>query len=230
MEWLLWPVEFVRWFVDIIVHFDLHIHEWVQAAGSSIYTVCFIIILLETGVVLCPFLPGDSLLFALGAIAAANPDSVLKTEWLIPCLAIAAIVGGAINYYTGLYAGPRVFKSETSLWFNKNHLIKTQGFYEKHGSKALVFARFIPIFRTFVPFIAGIGQMKSNRFHSYNIIGAILWVFFMTGMGHFFGNIPVVKKNFGAVVPAIIVISALPVIIELVKKRGLKKAKIKPDS
>lgn len=224
MNLLMWLLELLRMAWDFLAHFDVYLNQWVTAAGLWIYVVAFMIILLETGVVLFPFLPGDSLLFALGAVAAANPESALQTQYLIPVLILAAILGGGLNYYIGDYLAPRVFKSETSLWFNRNHLLKTQEFYERHGGKTVMLARFIPILRTFAPFVAGMGKMESHRFHTFNVIGGFFWVFFMVGCGHFFGNIPIVKENFGAVIPAIIIISAIPILSEFFRKK-FKKVK-----
>jgi membrane-associated protein len=217
-----WIVAAFQWCFDLIIHFDQHVQDWVDAVGVWIYAVSFLIIFLETGVIIFPFLPGDSLLFALGAVAAANPESILKTELLIPVLIIGAILGGILNYYIGLYVGPHIFQSQTSRWFNRNHLLKTQAFYEKHGGKTVVLARFIPIFRTFVPFVAGIGRMQTSRFHLFNVGGALFWVIFMTTLGHYFGNIPVVREHFGAIIPMIIIISALPVLIEIYNRKFRK--------
>jgi membrane-associated protein len=166
-----------------------------------------------------PFLPGDSLLFALGAIAAVD-GSPLNVWALFVLLAVAGILGDAVNYTAGKFVGPKVFTSETSWLLNRQHLVRTQHFYERHGGKTIILARFMPIIRTFAPFVAGIGTMSYSRFVSYNVIGAVAWVGSFLGMGFFFGNLPVVKSNFHLVLAAIIVLSVLPPVIEWYRTRS----------
>lgn len=202
--------------LNLFLHIDEKLVEISQAYGIWIYLILFIIIFAETGFVVTPFLPGDSLLFAAGALAALDSLNILS---LLIILSIAAILGDTFNYAVGYHIGPRVFKKETGTIFNRNHLIKTQNFYEKHGGKTIILARFIPIIRTFAPFVAGIGKMRYFRFLSYNIFGAILWVFFFVLAGFFFGNIPFVKENFEFVIIAIILISILPLVIKAIKRR-----------
>lgn len=195
--------------------------------GVWLYVIMFLVIFVETGLVVMPFLPGDSLLFALGALAAVE-TSGLNIVFLAILLMIAAVLGDSVNYSIGRYVGPKVFrKSEESLLFNKQHLITTQKFYEKYGAKAIVMARFVPIARTFAPFVAGIGEMKRGKFLSYNVVGGILWVNIFLFAGYFFGNLPVVKRNFSVVILAVIVLSVLPMIYEYIQHRR-EKAKLPP--
>lgn len=208
-------------FWDLIVHFDAHINHWVQVLGPSVYSVVFLIIFCETGLIVAPFLPGDSLLFALGAIA-ASPGSSLSLAVLIPILMIGAIGGGFINYAIGSYLGPKVF-TEESRWFKKEHVLKTRAFYEKYGARTIVIARFIPIIRTFAPFVAGVCKMNYARFALYNIVGGLFWVLSLVFLGHHFGNIPIVKKNLGLVVPLVIIISVLPLLFQFISSRKKKK-------
>jgi len=197
--------------IDIVLHLDKHIQQWVSVFGPWIYAIIFLIILFETGVILTPFLPGDSLLFALGALTGGSWPSL----HLIPVqlvLFAGAVLGGLLNYSIGAFIGPKIFQKEDSIWLRREHLIRTKEFYERHGGKAVVFARFIPIIRTFVPFVAGIGKMNYARYFMFNLSSAFGWVILVTIAGHFFGNIPVVKKNFGIVIPLIIVVSVLPLV------------------
>ena len=172
----------------------------------------------ETGLVVTPFLPGDSLLFAVGALTAL-PDTVVSLPLAAVLLIIAAVVGDAVNYSIGARIGPKVFTSDTSRWLNKKHLLRAQAFYERYGGKTIIFARFIPIIRTFAPFVAGVGKMRYRRFFMFNIVGAIAWVVLFTLAGYFFGNIPTVKRNFQYVILAIIVISFMPPVIEYLRER-----------
>lgn len=214
-------MEILTQFIDIMLHLDVHLNQMAMYFGPWLYVIMFLVIFCETGLVVTPFLPGDSLLFALGAMTALE-NSVLNLPVLAVVLIVAGILGDAVNYAIGRYLGPRVFSSEYSRFFNKNHLLKTQAFYEKHGGKTIILARFMPIVRTFAPFVAGMGRMNYSRFAVYNIVGAFVWVLIFLIAGHFFGNIPAVKRNFHIVILAIIVISFLPVAIEFIKARRVK--------
>jgi membrane-associated protein len=178
-----------------------------------------VIIFCETGLVVTPILPGDSLLFAVGALCALQPDA-LDIRLVIPLLIAAAVLGDAVNYSIGLRIGPRAFRSDSSRLLNKKHLVRTQAFYEKHGGKTIILARFAPIIRTFAPFVAGIGRMPYARFFSFNVVGAIAWVSIGTVAGYLFGNFPVVKKNFSLVIIAIVVVSVLPLVVEFWRSRS----------
>ena len=206
--------------LDFILHVDQHLVEFVTNYGVWIYGILFLIIFVETGLVVMPFLPGDSLLFAAGALAATGAmDPVV----LIILLFIAAVLGDTLNYHIGKYIGPRVFNIE-SRWINKEYLLKTQAFFEKHGGKTIIFARFIPFARTFAPFVAGVSAMNYKYFLSYNVIGAICWVASFITLGYLFGNIPTVKDNFTFVIFGIIFLSILPAIITFIGERMKKQA------
>ncbi len=205
-------------FYDLFFHLDTTLVEWTQRLGGWLYLLLFVIIFCETGLVVTPFLPGDSLLFAVGAVTAL-PDSPLRLEVVILLLVTAGVLGDAVNYQIGLRVGPKVFHREDSRWLNKRHLVRAQKFYEKYGGKTIIFARFIPIVRTFAPFVAGIGNMTYRRFFVFNVIGAFLWVTGFASAGHFFGNIPGVRRNFQYVIVAIIILSVIPPAIELVLER-----------
>lgn len=215
-------MEFLTDFLNIILHLDVHLNAWVAQFGIWMYVILFLIIFCETGLVITPFLPGDSLLFALGALA-ASPDSVLKLIPLSITLIIAGIIGDAVNYSIGRYFGPKVFKTK-SKFFKEEYLTKTQGFYEKHGGKTIILARYVPIVRTFAPFVAGIGKMSYPRFFAYNVVGAISWVLIFLCAGFYFGNLPSVKQNFHLVIVGIIVVSVLPMAIEYLKIKFSKPA------
>lgn len=195
--------------IQIFLHLDVHLNQWLTLLGPWIYLLLFLIIFCETGLVVTPFLPGDSLLFALGALAATNQPT-LKLYPLLALLAAAAILGDAVNYSIGLRVGPKIFRKETGWWLNKKHLLETEAFYERHGGKTIVIARFMPFIRTFAPFVAGIGAMTYRRFALFNVTGALLWVSIFILGGYYFGNIPFVKRNFEFVVVGIIVVSCLP--------------------
>lgn len=205
-------------FLDVLIHIDVHLNEWIRICGPNIYLVLFLVIFCETGLIVTPFLPGDSLLFALGALCASR-DSALDLPKLMVWLSVAAVAGDAVNYWIGKKTGPKVFRSETSRLFNQKHLLRTQHFYEKYGGKTIVFARFIPIIRTFAPFVAGIGQMRYTRFALFNVTGGVAWILIFLLAGHHFGNLPYVKKNFHIVIFAIIIISAMPVLVEWCRMR-----------
>jgi membrane-associated protein len=187
-----------------------------QSMGSSLYVVLFLIVFAETGLVVTPFLPGDSLLFTVGAVCATGG---IKIAVVIPLLIVAAVVGDAVNYAVGLRVGPAVFKSERSRLFNKKHLLRTQEFYDRYGGKTIIMARFVPIVRTFAPFVAGIGRMGYAKFLAYNVIGAVAWVLVCVLSGAWFGNLEIVRKHFELVLIAIIGISVLPMVIEFVRAR-----------
>mgnify|MGYP005858967373 CR=1 FL=1 len=210
-------MEILQQFIDFVLHLDKHLGEIVREYGVWTYAILFLIIFVETGVVVLPFLPGDSLLFAAGATAALT-GSPLNVWLMMGLLIVAAVLGDTLNYHIGDYLGPRVFR-ENSRFLKREHLERTQAFYEKHGAKTIILARFIPIVRTFAPFVAGVGSMHYSKFLSYNVVGAVLWVVLLTGAGYFFGLIPFVQKNFSVVVLAIIVLSVLPVVWEFGKTR-----------
>jgi membrane-associated protein len=211
-------MELIKSLIDIFLHLDKHLNEVIQSYGLWTYLILFLIVFCETGLVVTPFLPGDSLLFAAGALAASE-GSPLNIGLLFLLLTAAAIIGDTVNYWAGSYFGPKVFSQEKSRFFKKEHLVRTQKFYEKYGGKTIIIARFIPIIRTFAPFVAGIGSMNYLRFITYNIVGGILWVTICLAAGYLFGNIPIVKKNFSIVVLAIVFISILPAIIEFLRNR-----------
>jgi membrane-associated protein len=200
---------------DFILHIDRHLGEIIADYGTWTYLILFTIVFIETGLVVMPFLPGDSLLFAAGAFAAAG---ALNVWGVFALLAFAAILGDTVNYWIGHRLGPRVFREDVR-FLKREYLERTQQFYEKHGGKTIFLARFIPIIRTFAPFVAGVGTMRYGKFIVYNVVGALVWTSLFTFAGFFFGNIPVVRDHFGLVVVAIIVISVLPVVYELVQQR-----------
>ena len=210
-------MEFLAPLLDIVLHLDKHLEVLVATYGIWIYAILFAVIFSETGFVVTPFLPGDSLLFIAGALAAlGNMDISL----LILTLTAAAVIGNTVNYSIGRYFGPRVFHWENSRLFNKAALMKTHLFYEKHGGKTLVISRFLPLFRTFAPFVAGIGSMSYARFTLFNVIGAVAWVVSLTLAGYWFGNMPWIKQNLTLVIVGIIVLSLLPVVIGALKARS----------
>ncbi|HXH74757.1 MAG TPA: DedA family protein [Bacteriovoracaceae bacterium] len=203
-------------FIDIILHLDLHLASWISFFGPWFYVIMFLIIFCETGLVVTPFLPGDSLLFALGALSAISDG--LDVWILLISLTIAGILGDTVNYHIGKYLGVKVFEKENR-FFKKKYLVQTQAFYDHWGAFTIVAARFAPIARTFAPFVAGIGNMEYKRFLSYNVLGAIAWVFSFILAGHFFGNLPVVKRNFHIVIFGVIFVSILPMLIPWIKSR-----------
>ncbi len=209
-------MEFIKTLIDILLHLDVHMDLVIRNYGFWTYGILFVIIFLETGLVVTPFLPGDSLLFAAGTFAALGS---LDVTWVIILLAIAAIAGDTANYWIGHSAGPKVFTQDKSRLFNKKHLIRTHEFYEKYGGKTIIIARFVPIVRTFAPFVAGIGSMTYGRFIAYNVLGGVGWVVILVFGGYFFGNIPFIKNNFSFAIGAIIFLSILPAIIEFLRHR-----------
>lgn len=213
-------MEYLRHFVDVFLHLDKHLAELIQAVGGWTYGVLFLIVFCETGLVVTPILPGDSLLFAAGALCAVGG---LDVKLLIGLLIVAAILGDTVNYWVGQWMGPKVFQMKNSRIFKPEYLRKTQAFYERHGGKTIILARFVPIVRTFAPFVAGVGAMSYKKFLAYNVIGGIVWVASFVLLGYFFGNLPIVKKNFTFVIIAIIILSMLPGLIEYLKHRSSQK-------
>ena len=197
--------------VDFILHLDRHLSNLIQSYGSFTYFILFAIIFAETGFVVTPFLPGDSLLFAAGSFAAIGTFNI---TWLFILLFSAAVLGDNLNYWIGNYIGPKIFKRKKNIFFNKEYLDKTHKFYEKYGTKAVILGRFVPIVRTFSPFVAGVGRMKYSKFLAFDIFGGVLWVGLFTFGGYFFGNIPLVKNNFSFVIIAIIILSFVPILVE----------------
>ena len=207
-------MEIISFFIDFIIHLDEHLHQIITTYGVWSYAILFLVIFFETGVVVTPFLPGDSLLFAAGAIAALG---AFNPFLLFILLFAAAVIGDGVNYTIGNKIGERILASNTRL-IKREHIDKTEAFYEKHGGKTIVLARFVPIIRTFAPFVAGIGNMQYRRFAIYNVLGAFLWTTIFISLGYFFGNLPVVKDNFSTVIFAIIFISFIPVFFEYGKE------------
>ena len=210
-------MELVHWFVDFFLHLDQHLAEVIRSYGTWTYALLFAIVFLETGLVVTPFLPGDSLLFAAGSFAALGS---LDIRLLFLLLLGAAVLGDNVNYAVGHYLGPRVFHYQRSRFFNPDHLRKTHRFYERYGVKTIIIARFVPIVRTFSPFVAGIGAMSYLRFLAFDVVGGILWVGICTCAGYFFGNLPFVRKNFSLVIVAIVLVSVLPALVEYLRHRA----------
>lgn len=218
--------ETLTYVVDLILHLDKHLSTLSNSLGHWLYVVLFAVVFCETGLIVTPFLPGDSLLFAVGALIAL-PDAGLSFPLMFALLTVAAVLGDAVNYRVGKAIGPRVFRSEKSLLLNKDHLLKAQRFYEKHGGKAIFLARFVPIVRTFAPFVAGAGKMNYARFWMFNVSGAITWVGLCLAAGYSFGNMEIVKKNFSLVMLGIIFLSIVPIAIEWWRdRRGTKTAEV----
>ncbi|MEX2172977.1 MAG: DedA family protein [Pirellulaceae bacterium] len=217
--------ELLDWFL----HIDEHLQQVTSHYRGWTYAILFGIIFCETGLVVTPILPGDSLLFAAGYVASL-PDSAINVWLLCLVLTIAAVLGDTVNYHIGKYLGPRVMSGKFSRWLNPKHLEKTERFFEKYGAKTIILARFIPIVRTFAPFVAGIGSMNYRRFLAYNVVGGVLWVFSMTLAGYWFGRFEIVKQNFELVVIAIVVLSILPAVIEYLRHRFAKPAPSQPEA
>ena len=205
--------------LDIVLHLDVHLLEWVEAYGVWIYGILFAIIFSETGFVVTPFLPGDSLLFVAGAIAA---NGALNVHLVFVLLALAAVLGNSVNYGIGRWLGKTFFRDRGSKWLNPAHLDKANAFYEKHGGKAVVISRFLPIVRTYVPFVAGMAAMRSRTYTAYNVAGGVLWVGSLLYAGFFFGNIPWIKGNLTAIIIGIIAVSLLPLVIAYLRNRSAK--------
>ncbi|HWO10969.1 MAG TPA: DedA family protein [Polyangiaceae bacterium] len=222
-------LELVLRFWNVITHLNLHLAEWARDMGGWLYVALFIVVFCETGLVVTPFLPGDSLLFAVGALCALD-GSTLSVGIMVPLLMVAAVLGDAVNYSVGRHVGPRIFTSETSWLLNKKHLVKTQGFYERYGGKTIIIARFIPIIRTFAPFVAGIGQMRYPRFFAFNVIGAMLWVGLFLPAGYMFGNLPFVEKQFHYVILGIIVVSVMPAAVEVLREWRARRVQPSAES
>lgn len=208
--------------IDFILHLDKYLSLLIQNFGIGTYLILFLIVFAETGLVVTPFLPGDSLLFAAGTFASLG---TLNVWWLFFSLSAAAILGDSLNYAIGKYMGPKVFKEEKARFLKKEYLDRTHKFYEKYGSKTIVLARFVPIVRTFAPFVAGIGSMSYLKFAFYNVFGGILWVGLLVFGGYFFGNLPIVKQNFSIAIMVIIILSILPMLIEFLKHYRKKSGK-----
>ncbi len=211
-------VEIIEFFIDFFLHLDQHLNDIIQTYGLWTYLLLFAIIFMETGFVITPFLPGDSLLFAAGTFAALGSLNV----WVLwALLFIAAVLGDTVNYWIGKKVGPKAFEQDIR-FLKKEYLERTQDFYDKHGGKTIILARFVPIVRTFAPFVAGVGTMQYGRFITYNIVGAFLWTGIFIWLGYFFGNIPFVQENFELVIVVIILVSIVPMVIEYVRSKARK--------
>jgi len=218
-------MDFIHLVIDFILHIDVHLAELVAQYGVWVYGILFLILFCETGLVVTPFLPGDSLLFVAGALAAL-PGNDLNVHLMVFLMVVAAILGDAINYTIGRLFGERLFSNPNSKIFRRSYLDQTHKFYEKHGGKTIILARFVPIVRTFAPFVAGMGRMSYRHFAAYNVIGALVWVLLFTYAGYLFGNVPEVQENLKLLIVAIIVLSILPGVIEIWRhKRAAAKEK-----
>ncbi|MBK4726543.1 DedA family protein [Erwinia sp. MYb375] len=211
-------MELIRFVVDFILHIDVHLAELVAQYGVWVYAILFLILFCETGLVVTPFLPGDSLLFVAGALAAL-PGNDLNVHTMVALMVVAAILGDAVNYTIGRLFGDKLFSNPNSKIFRRSYLDKTHAFYERHGGKTIILARFVPIVRTFAPFVAGMGKMSYRHFALYNVVGGLLWVLLFTYAGYLFGNFPVVQENLKLLIVAIILLSVLPGVIEVVRHR-----------
>ena len=216
-------MELLTGAIDLFLHLDRHLNELARHYGTGTYLILFLIVFCETGLVVTPFLPGDSLLFAVGALA-ATAGSPLDVGWVSLLLFAAALSGDNVNYGIGRFVGPRVFAPGHTRWFKREHVDRTHAFFERYGGKAIIMARFVPIVRTFMPFVAGVGAMTYLRFLLFCVAGAALWVGLLVYAGFFFGNVPVVKHNFSLVILAIIFISLLPAVVHLVQRPGEAKS------
>jgi membrane-associated protein len=210
-------MEILLWFWDLLVHLDKHLAVLLQQYGTWVYLILFLIVFCETGLVVTPFLPGDSLLFVSGTLWAT---SGMEVELLAVTLVCAALCGDNVNYWVGRYIGPRVFRWEHSRWFNRHALDRTHEFYERHGGKTLIIARFVPLVRTFAPFVAGVGSMSYARFLAYSVGAALLWVLSLVYAGYFFGNVPWVRSNLTIVIFGIIALSLAPIAVGYVRHRA----------
>lgn len=207
-------MDIIKFLIDFILHIDVHLAELVAQYGMWVYGILFLILFCETGLVVTPFLPGDSLLFVAGALAAL-PSNDLNVHTMVALMVIAAVIGDAVNYTIGRLFGEKLFSNPNSKIFRRSYLDKTHQFYEKHGGKTIILARFVPIVRTFAPFVAGMGHMSYRHFAAYNVIGALLWVLLFTYAGYLFGNVPIVQENLKLLIVGIILVSILPGIIEI---------------
>jgi membrane-associated protein len=205
---------------EIALHLDVHLADFVAAHGAWVYALLFTIVFIETGLVVWPFLPGDSLLFVTGAIAAAGGMDI---GVVMAVLVAAALTGDNVNYFIGRWVGPRVFHYEQSRWFSPKHLARAHAFYERHGGKTIILARFIPIVRTYVPFVAGIGSMPYERYIGWCVVGALAWVVSLCGAGYFFGNLPIVKNNLSVVIVLIVLASVSPGLIAWFRERSVQR-------
>ena len=212
-------MDLLKSVIEFVLHIDRHLSAIIQQFGAWTYAILFAVIFIETGLVVMPFLPGDSLLFAAGTFAALG---ALDVRLLIALLAVAAVVGDTVNYWIGHRIGEKAFSREDARFFKKEYLDRTHAFYEKHGGKTIIIARFVPIIRSFAPFVAGIGRMSYGRFLAFNVVGGIGWVVLLTGIGYFFGNIPFIRKNFSIAILAIILISTVPIAVEYFRHRKNK--------
>ena len=218
-------MDWILKFLDVILHLNLYLDQLAGAYGPWIYALLFLIIFSETGLVVTPFLPGDALLFTVGTLTAENGP--LNLPLILVLLTVAGILGHTTNYWIGQTLGERLFKNPQSRIFNRRHLDQTHAFYERHGAKTIMLSRFLPLIRTFAPFVAGMGSMTYQKFFVYNVVGAFVWVFSVVLLGHFFGNLPYVQKNYSVVILAIIVISMIPPGLEILRGwLGRSKAKI----
>ncbi|MCP1440275.1 membrane-associated protein [Erwinia persicina] len=211
-------MEVIHTVIDFILHIDVHLQAMVAQYGVWIYAILFLILFCETGLVVTPFLPGDSLLFVAGALAAI-PDSALNVHVMALLLCVAAIVGDAVNYTIGRLFGNKLFSNPNSKVFRRSYLDKTHQFYERHGGKTIILARFVPIVRTFAPFVAGMGKMSYRHFALFNVAGGILWVVLFSYAGYFFGNLPAIQQNLHYLIVAIILVSVLPGVVEVLRHR-----------
>ncbi|AYP22556.1 DedA family protein [Pantoea agglomerans] len=220
-------MEFLHFLVDFILHIDVHLAELVAQYGIWIYAILFLILFCETGLVVTPFLPGDSLLFVAGALAAL-PGNDLNVHVMVALLVVAAVLGDAVNYTIGRLFGERLFSNPNSKIFRRSHLDKTHAFYARHGGKTIILARFVPIVRTFAPFVAGMGHMSYRHFALFNVTGALLWVLLFSYAGYLFGDLPVVQENLKLLIVGIILVSILPGVIEVWRHRRQAKQQKQP--
>lgn len=220
-------MHLLSWCFDFFVNLDQHLNELATSLGPWVYGLLFLIIFCETGLVVTPVLPGDSLLLAAGALAASQGSS-LSLPALLILLSVAAIAGDTVNYAVGAYLGPKVFKYEGSRFFNKKHLMKAHAFYEKYGGKTIIIARFIPFLRTFAPFVAGIGEMRYRQFFAYNVVGGIAWIALFLCGGYALRNVPGAQHNFHIIILAVIVISVIPAVLEFFLARRHREAAVDP--
>lgn len=218
MEFFPWLIGLAEWFIDLVLHLDKHLVELLAQFGPWIYAILFLIIFAETGLVVTPILPGDSLLFAVGALAAVDTSNTLNAPLASLLLSAAAILGNTVNYSIGRAIGPRAFSGRVR-FLKVDYLRRTESFFERYGGMTIIVSRYMPIIRTFAPFVAGIGRMAYMRFQSFNIIGGLSWVMIFVWGGYLFGNIPIVKENFGIVTILIIIVSVMPAAIALLKRK-----------